>query len=150
MSERIQRSRSRRAEEQQQESVEVAQKRAAVDYDALLDEIQRTIIDPTLREMSKRGAPFRGVLFAGVMVEGQTPRLLEYNVRLGDPEAEALLHCAAVDLLPVFSSLARGEPVPAHVQLAPRGCGAASASLTRGCSARCCSAPAPAPASTCS
>jgi phosphoribosylamine--glycine ligase len=46
------------------------------------------IVGPTLREMARRGTPYRGVLYAGLMIEDGAPRLIEYNVRLGDPEAQ--------------------------------------------------------------
>ena len=59
--------------------------------DALISEIENTMIRPTLRTMEKRGASFKGFLFAGVMLTQEGPKLLEYNVRLGDPEAQVIL-----------------------------------------------------------
>ena len=57
----------------------------------LLETIKKDIIAPTLAGMQKEGAPFTGVLFAGIMVVGQTPFVLEFNVRFGDPECEVLM-----------------------------------------------------------
>lgn len=57
----------------------------------LLETIKKDIIAPTLAGMQKEGAPFTGVLFAGIMVVGQTPFVLEFNVRFGDPECEVLI-----------------------------------------------------------
>ena len=62
-----------------------------------------------LREMSHRGTPFRGVIFAGLMLTPDGPSLIEYNVRLGDPEAQALLPRLRSDLLPVLAALAEGR-----------------------------------------
>jgi phosphoribosylamine--glycine ligase len=53
--------------------------------------VRSTIVEPTLATLAEAGAPFRGFLFAGVMLTGAGPRLLEFNVRLGDPEAQAIL-----------------------------------------------------------
>ena len=58
---------------------------------AVLDETMARIIRPTLAEMAARGTPFRGFLFAGLMVEADGPKLIEFNVRFGDPECETLL-----------------------------------------------------------
>jgi phosphoribosylamine--glycine ligase len=59
--------------------------------DALRDEAMARVVRPTLAEMAKRGAPFRGVLFAGLMLTAAGPRLIEFNVRFGDPECQALM-----------------------------------------------------------
>lgn len=61
---------------------------------------------PMLREMVRRGTPFRGVIFAGLMLTENGPSLIEYNVRFGDPEAEALLPRLTSDLLPALQALA--------------------------------------------
>ncbi len=75
---------------------------------ALESRIMATIIEPTLRGMAARGAPFRGMLFAGLMVGPDGPKLIEYNVRLGDPETQAILPRLATDLLPLLLASARG------------------------------------------
>jgi len=72
-------------------------------------EIVDTFMTPVLAEMAARGSPFRGVLFAGVMLTAQGPRLIEFNARFGDPEAEALLPLLETDLLPVLIAAARGD-----------------------------------------
>ncbi|QHI95276.1 phosphoribosylamine--glycine ligase [Aristophania vespae] len=66
-------------------------------------------VRPMLAEMVKRGTPFKGVIFAGLMLTDEGPKLIEYNVRFGDPEAQALLIRLESDLLPVLKSLAKGE-----------------------------------------
>ena len=72
-------------------------------------------VRPVLREMSARGTPFVGVLFAGLMLTADGPKLIEYNVRLGDPEAQALLPRLHSDLLPALLAACDGEL--AHVDL---------------------------------
>ena len=67
------------------------------------------IIRPCLAEMARRGTPFQGVLFAGLMIENGAPRLVEYNVRFGDPECQALMMRLGADLLPVLHAAATGQ-----------------------------------------
>jgi phosphoribosylamine--glycine ligase len=66
------------------------------------------IIRPTLAEMSARGTPFRGFLFAGLMIEEDGPKLIEFNVRLGDPECETLLPLLESDLLAALLAATNG------------------------------------------
>ncbi len=77
--------------------------------DALRDEVMARFIRPTLAEMAKRGTPFRGVLFAGLMLTASGPKLIEYNVRFGDPECETLLPLLRSDLLPALAAAASGS-----------------------------------------
>lgn len=80
------------------------------DFDADAQEKALNIsVRPMLAEMVRRGTPFRGVIFAGLMLTDQGPKLIEYNVRFGDPEAQALLIRLDSDLLPILAALARGE-----------------------------------------
>jgi phosphoribosylamine---glycine ligase len=70
--------------------------------------IMREIIAPTLHGMNKRGSPFRGVLFAGLMIDQDQPKVIEFNVRFGDPEAEVILPRLKDDLLPLLVACANG------------------------------------------
>ena len=73
--------------------------------------IRRTmdeIIRPTVAGMARRGTPFKGVLFLGVMITAQGPKLYEYNVRFGDPECQALMLRLKSDLLPALVATADG------------------------------------------
>jgi len=72
------------------------------------DKIMAGIIHPVLEEMRRRGAPFTGFLYAGLMMTASGPQVLEFNVRLSDPEAQALLHRLDVDLGELLWSAARG------------------------------------------
>ena len=67
------------------------------------------IIRPALAEMVRRGTPFRGVLFAGLMLTEAGAALIEFNVRLGDPECQALLARLQSDLLPALQAACDGE-----------------------------------------
>ncbi len=70
-----------------------------------LDEIVR----PCIAEMARRGIPYRGVLYAGLMIENGAPRLVEYNVRFGDPECQVLMMRLAGDVLPALIACAEGR-----------------------------------------
>jgi phosphoribosylamine--glycine ligase len=70
----------------------------------LLDVIDRDILVPTVHAMKRRLTPFRGVLYAGVMVTSQGPRVLEYNCRFGDPETQPLLMRLKTDLLDLLEA----------------------------------------------
>ncbi len=65
---------------------------------ALTELAMARIVRPALAEMARRGMPFRGILFAGLMLTEAGPKLIEFNVRLGDPEAQALLPLLDADL----------------------------------------------------
>jgi phosphoribosylamine--glycine ligase len=73
------------------------------------DQVMRTIVDPTLRGLAAEGTPFRGVLFVGLMIDAGVPRVLEYNVRFGDPEATVLVPTYAGDWFELLSASARGD-----------------------------------------
>lgn len=82
--------------------------------DTILDEetlkrVVREVIEPTLSGAAAEGFPFRGVLFVGLMLTEKGPRVLEYNVRFGDPEAQAILVRLQSDLVDVFEAVARAS-----------------------------------------
>ena len=77
--------------------------------DELLHRIQREVIEPTLDGLRADGIDYRGILYAGLMITPQGPRVLEYNVRLGDPETEVLLPAIASDPATLFLACAQGR-----------------------------------------
>ncbi len=77
--------------------------------------IEHEIFLPAVRQMAADGIPYRGVLFAGLMIADGAPRLLEFNVRFGDPETQALMLRLRSDLLPALLAAAEGSL--AHVDL---------------------------------
>ena len=78
---------------------------------ALVAECVERIIVPTLRALRERGAPFRGLLYAGLMLGDAGPRVVEFNCRFGDPETQALLPLLDDSLLDPMLAIARGEAV---------------------------------------
>ncbi|HEU4699049.1 MAG TPA: phosphoribosylamine--glycine ligase [Gemmatimonadales bacterium] len=80
----------------------------------LLGRVEREILRPTLAELRRRGAPFSGVLYAGLMIDATgAPSVVEFNCRLGDPEAQVVLPLVAGGVTASFLSVARGGlPMP--------------------------------------
>ncbi len=76
---------------------------------ALQDAAMDGIIRPALAEMAQRGTPFRGILYAGLMLTEEGAKLIEFNVRFGDPECQALLLRLRSDLLPALQAAYDGE-----------------------------------------
>ncbi len=72
-------------------------------------DVMARFIVPTLAEMNRRGTPFRGILFAGLMLTEAGPKLIEYNVRFGDPECQCLMLRLKSDLLAAFVAAMDGE-----------------------------------------
>ncbi len=81
-----------------------------------LDRVRREIIEPTLAGARAEGFPFRGILFVGLMLTSEGTRVLEYNVRFGDPEAQAILVRLQSNLIDVFEAMARGKLRDASVR----------------------------------
>ena len=81
---------------------------APVMNEALAEIVDESIVAPTLKAMAKEGCPYSGVLFAGIMVTESGPKLLEYNVRFGDPECQVLMTRMMSDPLPALIASADG------------------------------------------
>ena len=73
-----------------------------------LDRVVREIVEPTIAGARQEGFPFQGVLFLGLMLTAEGPKLLEYNVRFGDPETQAILVRLETDLLAIFEATRTG------------------------------------------
>lgn len=82
----------------------------------LQQRVEREILLPVVRAMAARGSPYRGVLYAGLMIVGGEPYVLEFNCRFGDPETQPLALRCTDDLLPYLHGAARGELPPAPMQ----------------------------------
>ncbi len=76
---------------------------------AMIARTMDEIVAPTLSGMAEMGAPFSGVLFAGLMITAEGPKLIEYNVRFGDPECQVLMMRLQDDLLVLLSAAADGQ-----------------------------------------
>ncbi len=82
---------------------------APVITDALMDKITREILVPVVDGMNRNGTPYKGVLYAGVMITAAGPRVLEFNVRFGDPETQPILMRLKSDLLEIMLAVCDGR-----------------------------------------
>ncbi len=89
---------------------------APVMTQAVIDKAMSEIIRPTLAEMERRGMPYQGVLFAGLMIRDGQPRLVEYNCRFGDPETQVLMMRLGAQALDLMQATAEGrlDTISAH------------------------------------
>ena len=85
----------------------------------LIGEVLASVVSPTLAAMRARETPFTGLLYVGLMLTDDGPRVVEFNARYGDPETEAVLPALSPDssMCAAMFAIARGERLPAHVQL---------------------------------
>lgn len=74
-----------------------------------LEDVRRTIVQPVLEALADEGCPYRGFLYAGLMLTADGPRVVEFNCRLGDPETQVVLPLTAASLLEPMLDVARGE-----------------------------------------
>jgi phosphoribosylamine--glycine ligase len=92
---------------------------APVMTEALRKQVMETIIHPTVAAMAKEGMPYKGVLFAGLMLTKAGPKLLEYNARFGDPETQVLMMRLKSDLVPALMACAKGGLSKVDISFAP-------------------------------
>ena len=78
--------------------------------------VMTEIVEPTVRALRQAGTPFKGVLYAGLMIENGAPKLIEYNVRFGDPECQPLMLRLKSDLLPALLAVAEGRLKDARLE----------------------------------
>lgn len=86
--------------------------------DAIAARAMREIVEPTIKEMARRGTPYQGVLFAGLMIENGQARLVEYNARFGDPETQVLMMRLGAQALDLLLACAEGRLSEAQVNWA--------------------------------
>lgn len=84
------------------------------------EKILRTVFEPLLAGMRAEGTPFRGILYGGLMIERGEPKVLEFNVRFGDPEAQPLFMRLSSDLVPLLVQCAQGKLTDAVMEIDPR------------------------------
>jgi phosphoribosylamine---glycine ligase len=82
--------------------------------DEVVGAVMDRCVEPTLAELRRRGIDYRGVLYAGLMLTPEGPKLVEYNVRFGDPEAQVVLPRLATDLAELLAEAADGRITPAR------------------------------------
>ncbi len=88
---------------------------APVMSDAMVEQVMAEIVQPAMDGMAARGTPFKGVLFAGLMITEDGPKLIEFNTRFGDPECQVLMMRFEGDLAEVLMACANGEVGSAQV-----------------------------------
>ena len=88
----------------------------------LSERVLETMVLPTLHTLAGDGVDYRGVLYAGIMLTPQGPKLLEYNVRFGDPEAQVVLPRLEGDLAALLASAAAGRIDPTAISVRPEAC----------------------------
>jgi phosphoribosylamine--glycine ligase len=93
---------------------------APVVTDAMMDRIAREILVPVVDGMNRNGTPYKGVLYAGLMVTAGGPRVLEFNVRFGDPETQPILMRLKSDLLEIMLAVCDGTLDEVTLQWDPR------------------------------
>ena len=81
---------------------------APVMTEEMTERVMNEIIHPTIADMKAQGCPFHGVLYAGLMITKDGPKLIEYNVRFGDPECQVLMMRLRTDVLPILLGCAEG------------------------------------------
>jgi phosphoribosylamine---glycine ligase len=74
--------------------------------EGLADETMRAVVEPTIAQMNEEGSPFQGFLYVGLVLTAEGPKVLEFNVRLGDPETQAILPRMTTDLIEVLEGAA--------------------------------------------
>ena len=87
-----------------------------------LDEAVKQVVEPTLEGMRAEGHPYQGILYVGLMITAEGPKVVEYNCRLGDPETQVVLPLLATDAVEVFHALATGQLADLEVELHPGSC----------------------------
>lgn len=75
----------------------------------LVEQVVETIVKPVARGMAKDGIPFKGVLYTGLMITSEGPKVVEFNARFGDPETQVVLPLLETDLLDIFLATVSGE-----------------------------------------
>ena len=88
----------------------------------LSEQVLETMVLPTLHTLAADGVDYRGVLYAGIMLTPEGPKLLEYNVRFGDPEAQVVLPRLDGDLAALLASAAAGRIDPTSISVRPEAC----------------------------
>ena len=81
---------------------------APIMTDDLIAQTMAEIITPTIKAMQEKGCPYKGVLYAGLMITEAGPKLIEYNARFGDPECQVLMMRLTSDILPALEAVAKG------------------------------------------
>ncbi len=95
---------------------------APVATPALMDEVARTVLAPIVKGMADEGAPYKGVLYAGLMINAKGARVVEINCRFGDPETQVVLPLMKSDMVPVMLACCEGTLRQQKIEWSPGAC----------------------------
>ena len=90
---------------------------AAVATEEVLEKVRKDIVSPTLEGLKKEGIDYRGTLYVGIMITAQGPKVVEFNVRFGDPECQVLLPLLKTDALELMNNIANGSLDSSKVEI---------------------------------
>ena len=90
--------------------------------DDLVEQVRRTVLEPTVAELARRGTRYQGLLYAGLTLTADGPRVLEFNCRFGDPETQVILPRLTTDLADLAWAAAEGTLAGCKVSWDPRAC----------------------------
>jgi phosphoribosylamine---glycine ligase len=90
--------------------------------DDQVEQIRTAVLEPVVAELARRGTPYRGLLYAGLVLTADGPKVLEFNCRFGDPETQALLPRLRGDLAGLLAAAAAGDLAGTSVRWDPRAC----------------------------
>jgi phosphoribosylamine--glycine ligase len=93
---------------------------APVMTDAVQERVMTEIVRPVIAAMGKEGAPYTGVLYVGLMITREGPKVIEFNCRFGDPECQAIMPRLEGDLLALLEAAATGRGLPAALSWSPQ------------------------------
>lgn len=88
----------------------------------VMDRVEKEVVVPTLEAMRDEGCPYRGLLYVGIMLTDEGPRVVEYNCRFGDPETQAVLPLVRCDWFEVLRSAAQGKLDAVSWEVLPQSC----------------------------
>jgi len=95
---------------------------APIESKTFSDQALKMIFEPTIRELNQRGISYHGVLYAGLMLTQEGPKVLEFNCRFGDPETQAILPRMKGSLIDAFAACIEGRLRPEHAACCPESC----------------------------
>lgn len=90
--------------------------------DALKNEVMETVMKPTVTAMAQEGKPYKGVLYAGLMMTHKGPRVLEFNARFGDPETQVILPLLKTDLVEIIEATINGRLTRMKIEWSDEAC----------------------------